>query len=305
MRRRSGRSHAQARAARPTGANAGRRPTAISSTSTGSRPPRSRRAAGGALPRPRGQFASHYAGALMRRWPARLERRGAAFPRLLGRAEPAAARLPLGRLRRDRLDPAPPARPVPAADALFAAGISLGGNALLKWAGEQGAAATWCRPSPASARRSTSPPPRALQRLRSLVYAKHFLRHPEAPMRGAKLARFPASSTKRACARRATSTNSTTPSPRRCTASATPTTTGAAPAASPGSAAYACRRWCSTRTTTPSCRGGAARRAASLGLVTLDYPAQGGGHVGFVSGPFPGHLDWLPQRLLAYFDARR
>jgi predicted alpha/beta-fold hydrolase len=36
--------------------------------------------------------------------------------------------------------------------------------------------------------------------------------------------------------------------------------------------------------------------------VTLEYPDQGG-HVGFVSGPFPGHLDWLPQRLLGYFAA--
>jgi predicted alpha/beta-fold hydrolase len=28
----------------------------------------------------------------------------------------------------------------------------------------------------------------------------------------------------------------------------------------------------------------------------------GGGHVGFVSGPFPGNLDWLPRRLLRYFS---
>lgn len=35
--------------------------------------------------------------------------------------------------------------------------------------------------------------------------------------------------------------------------------------------------------------------------VRLDYPAQGG-HVGFVSGPFPGRLDWLPARLLAFFE---
>lgn len=34
--------------------------------------------------------------------------------------------------------------------------------------------------------------------------------------------------------------------------------------------------------------------------VLLEQPAQGG-HVGFVSGPFPGNLDWLPQRLLHYF----
>lgn len=34
--------------------------------------------------------------------------------------------------------------------------------------------------------------------------------------------------------------------------------------------------------------------------VELDFP-QGGGHGGFVSGPFPGNLDWLPGRLLAFF----
>lgn len=36
--------------------------------------------------------------------------------------------------------------------------------------------------------------------------------------------------------------------------------------------------------------------------VLLEQPAQGG-HVGFVSGPFPGHLRWLPERLLAFFQA--
>lgn len=34
--------------------------------------------------------------------------------------------------------------------------------------------------------------------------------------------------------------------------------------------------------------------------VSLDYPAEGG-HVGFVSGGFPGTLQWLPQRLLGFF----
>ena len=34
--------------------------------------------------------------------------------------------------------------------------------------------------------------------------------------------------------------------------------------------------------------------------VRLEQPA-GGGHVGFVSGAFPGNLDWLPQRLLHFF----
>ena len=35
-------------------------------------------------------------------------------------------------------------------------------------------------------------------------------------------------------------------------------------------------------------------------FVRLEHPA-GGGHVGFVSGSFPGNLDWLPQRLLHFF----
>lgn len=34
--------------------------------------------------------------------------------------------------------------------------------------------------------------------------------------------------------------------------------------------------------------------------VCLEYP-ESGGHVGFVTGAFPGNLDWLPQRLLHYF----
>lgn len=34
--------------------------------------------------------------------------------------------------------------------------------------------------------------------------------------------------------------------------------------------------------------------------VRLEHPAAGG-HVGFVSGSFPGNLDWLPRRLLHFF----
>lgn len=35
--------------------------------------------------------------------------------------------------------------------------------------------------------------------------------------------------------------------------------------------------------------------------VQLDYPEHGG-HVGFVSGNIPGQLDWLPQKILHFFD---
>jgi predicted alpha/beta-fold hydrolase len=34
--------------------------------------------------------------------------------------------------------------------------------------------------------------------------------------------------------------------------------------------------------------------------VTLEFPRTGG-HVGFVSGKFPGHLEWLPKRILRFF----
>jgi len=39
-------------------------------------------------------------------------------------------------------------------------------------------------------------------------------------------------------------------------------------------------------------------------FVTLEQPAAGG-HVGFVSGPFPGHVNWLPRRLCAFFAQGR
>lgn len=36
--------------------------------------------------------------------------------------------------------------------------------------------------------------------------------------------------------------------------------------------------------------------------VSLEFPEQGG-HVGFVTGPFPGHTNWLPERVFEFFAA--
>lgn len=44
------------------------------------------------------------------------------------------------------------------------------------------------------------------------------------------------------------------------------------------------------------------QQAASC--VTLEYPRHGG-HVGFASGKLPGHLNWLPGRILNYFTDGR
>lgn len=38
------------------------------------------------------------------------------------------------------------------------------------------------------------------------------------------------------------------------------------------------------------------------GAVTLDFPAEGG-HVGFAIGSVPGRLDWLPQHMLRFLNA--
>jgi predicted alpha/beta-fold hydrolase len=38
--------------------------------------------------------------------------------------------------------------------------------------------------------------------------------------------------------------------------------------------------------------------------VTLEYPRDGG-HVGFVSGAAPGHLHWLPRRIIRFFEDGR
>jgi uncharacterized protein len=35
--------------------------------------------------------------------------------------------------------------------------------------------------------------------------------------------------------------------------------------------------------------------------VLLEFPSEGG-HVGFLSSPFPGNLKWLPQRIVRFFD---
>jgi len=35
--------------------------------------------------------------------------------------------------------------------------------------------------------------------------------------------------------------------------------------------------------------------------VSLEFPTEGG-HVGFLSSPFPGNLTWLPERIIRFFD---
>jgi predicted alpha/beta-fold hydrolase len=128
---------------------------------------------------------------------------------------------------------------------VLAAGVSLGGNALMRWASEAGdtaaqvvsAVASVCAPLDLAAGGD------AIGRgFNRLVYTRMFLATMK-PKALAKLAQFPGCSTATACWPRATSTPSTTCSPRRCTAFATPRTTGRGARPSRTWTASACRRW--------------------------------------------------------------
>ncbi len=46
-------------------------------------------------------------------------------------------------------------------------------------------------------------------------------------------------------------------------------------------------------------------RAQQAPAAVLLEQREEGGHVGFASGSFPRNLDWLPQRLLAFFGEHR
>lgn len=186
---------------------------------------------------------------------------------------------------------------------LFASGVSLGGNALLKWAGEQEGAARdvvqavagVCAPLDLTAAG------RALQQGFSLVYAKHFLGTLKANA-GAKLARFPGlfDGARMHAARNLYEFDDAVTAPlhgfrdagdywRR--ASSKPWLGGIR---LPALVLNALNDPFLPREALPAQQDVAAD-------VTLEYPA-GGGHVGFVAGKFPGHLDWLPLRLLAFFE---
>lgn len=185
---------------------------------------------------------------------------------------------------------------------LFAAGVSLGGNALLKWAGEREgnardvvqAVAGVCAPLDLTAAGQ------ALQQGFSLAYAKHFLVSLKARS-NMKLARFPDAfdGARMRAARTLYDFDDAVTAPLHGFADA---------------ADY--WRRASSKPWLPGIRLPAlvinarndpflpqqalpARHQVSTS-VTLDYPG-GGGHVGFVTGAFPGHLDWMPQRLLAFF----
>ncbi len=201
----------------------------------------------------------------------------------------------LARMRREH---APPAA------ALYAVGVSLGGNALLKWLGETGVAAGACITAAAavSAPIDLRISGDALGVGFNMLYTRMFLatlkkkceqkiiRHPGT---------FDAAAMRRSRTLRDFDNVVTAPlhgfrdtDDYWTRASARPLLSGIGvptlilnalddpfvpPQALPD------------RATLPAC-------------VRAEYPPAGG-HAGFVSGPFPGRIDWLPRRVFAHFAA--
>jgi len=186
---------------------------------------------------------------------------------------------------------------------VFAAGVSLGGNALLKWLGELGdeASGIVARAATVSAPRDLMAAGDALGRGFSLVYAKHFLGTMKARA-GAKLARFPGifdgEAMRRSRTLREFDDIVTAPLHGYIDTDDYWTRASSKPLL----------RDVRVPTLVLNARDDPFLPAEALPgpgevsvVVTVEFPSRGG-HVGFVSGPFPGHIDWLPARLLHFFD---
>jgi predicted alpha/beta-fold hydrolase len=187
---------------------------------------------------------------------------------------------------------------------LYAAGVSLGGNALLKWTGEQGEAARQVVKAVAaiSAPLDLAAAGAALGRGFNRVYTRIFL-DTLVQKSLVKLARHPGlfDADRLRRARNLYEFDNVVTAPLHgfrdtddywARASAKP---WLAHAAVPTLALNALND--------PFLPAAALPRQDQVGsAVTLDYPATGG-HVGFSAGALPpGHLEWLPRRLLGFFD---
>jgi uncharacterized protein len=185
---------------------------------------------------------------------------------------------------------------------LHAIGVSLGGNAVLKWLGERRAAARGLVTSAAavSAPVDLMAAGNALDQGFNLVYVRHFL----ATMKRkslAKLERFPGlfdSAAVRA-ARTLREFDNLVTAPLHGYRDTDDYWTRAS--SKPLLAQVAVPTILINARNDPFLPQEALPQMSHVSsCVTLEYPAAGG-HGGFVSGGFPGSLDWMPHRVLEFF----
>lgn len=186
---------------------------------------------------------------------------------------------------------------------LFAAGVSLGGNALLKWLGETGASAREGvnRAAAVSAPVDLMAAGNALDHGLNLVYVRHFL----ATMKGkalAKLARYPglydAACVRAACTLR--EFDDVVTAPLHGFQNTDDYWTRAS--SKPLLGRIVVPTLMINARNDPFLPQHALPQPHEVSRhVALEFPATGG-HAGFVSGRFPGHLNWLPRRILEFFS---
>jgi predicted alpha/beta-fold hydrolase len=186
---------------------------------------------------------------------------------------------------------------------LYAAGVSLGGNALLKWLGERGEAATGivARAAAVSAPLDLMAAGEALGRGFPLVYAKHFLATLKKGA-AAKHARFPGIFDVERMRRSRTlrEFDDVVTAPLHGFRDTDDYWTRAS--SKPLLGNIAVPTLVLNARDDPFLPERALPSANEVSrAVTIEFPTSGG-HVAFVSGSFPGHIGWLPERLLHFFD---
>jgi len=185
---------------------------------------------------------------------------------------------------------------------LFAAGVSLGGNALLKWLGEQRDAANAIVAGAASisAPVDLMASGDALGRGFNMIYTRNFL----ATMRRktlAKLALFPELCDRERMlnSRTLREFDNIVTAPLHGYRDTDDYWTRAS--SKPLLRHIAAPTLMINARNDPFLPAAALPAAGELSAkVTAEFPTTGG-HVGFVTGVFPGQLDWLPQRMLNFF----
>jgi predicted alpha/beta-fold hydrolase len=186
---------------------------------------------------------------------------------------------------------------------LYAIGVSLGGNALLKWLGEQGEGARGVLTAAAA----ICPPldlaicGHALAQGFNRVYTRHFLATLK-PKALAKLARHPglADRARILAARTLFEFDDAYTGPVHGFAGAADYWQRAS--ARPWLHAIRIPTLLLAAANDPFVPPAALPRAAELApAIRFECPAAGG-HVGFLDGPWPGRNHWLPQRLLTHFE---
>jgi len=195
-------------------------------------------------------------------------------------------------------------RSLASASPLDVAGVSLGGNALLKWLGESGedATAVVSHAVAISAPFDLEAAGHALGRGFNKVYTRVFLNSLKRKS-AAKLARFPGSVDERAMH---ASTNlyefdNAVTAPLHGFRDTDDYWQKAG--SWPGLAAIRVPTLIINARNDPFMPERSLERARSASKhVTLEFPA-GGGHAGFLSGPFPGRHGWLAARILDFFNS--